>query len=178
MKRRNDADSPWKEILDVYFEEFICFFFPLIDRETDWKQGYTVLDKELKQITREAETGRRLADKLIRVAKKNGEETWVLVHIEIQAQKQTDFAHRTYIYNYRIHDLYNRHVASLAILTDKNPEWYPSEYCQELWGCGTEFHFPVIKILDYKDKTDMLEKSDNPFAVVIVPKDIEKYPWS
>jgi len=60
MILRDDYDSPWKDILGLYFEEFIRFFFPGIAEETDWKKGYTVADKELRQITREAETGKRL----------------------------------------------------------------------------------------------------------------------
>jgi len=29
-------DSPWKDILQTYFEEFLLFFFPLAHREIDW----------------------------------------------------------------------------------------------------------------------------------------------
>ncbi len=70
MILRDDYDSPWKDILGLYFEEFMSFFFPGIAEETDWEKGYTVADKELRQITREAETGKRLADRLFRVHKK------------------------------------------------------------------------------------------------------------
>ncbi len=78
------------------------FFFPKISKEIDWKAGYEAADKELRQIIREAETGKRFADRLFRVQKKNGDETWVMTHVEIQAQKETGFPERTFIYNYRI----------------------------------------------------------------------------
>jgi hypothetical protein len=81
---RDQFDSPWKEILEVYFEDFILFFFPQIHVEIDWSRGYDFLDQELAQVVRDAELGMRLADKLVKVWKLNGEETWVLVHIEIQ----------------------------------------------------------------------------------------------
>ncbi|MCP4353845.1 MAG: cytosolic protein [Desulfobacterales bacterium] len=166
--QRHDYDSPWKDILGTYFEPFMKFFFPEIADQTDWTKGYILLEKELRQITREAETGRRFADKLVRVWKKDGKEAWVLVHAEVQAQKETDFSHRTFVYYYRIHDLFNQQVVSLAILADENKEWKPSEYSQELWGCSVEFHFPTVKILDYKKQWKMLEESDNPFAVVVM----------
>ena len=52
---RTDYDSPWKEILEIYFEEFIAFFFPVAHSEIDWRKGHEFLDKELQQIVREAE---------------------------------------------------------------------------------------------------------------------------
>ncbi len=59
---RHEYDSPWKEILSDYFQEFMAFFFPEVGREIDWTKGYELLDKELRQITREAEIGKRTAD--------------------------------------------------------------------------------------------------------------------
>jgi len=67
MVNRDDYDSPWKEILSAYFQEFMEFFFPHIAREIDWSRGYELLDKELRQITRESEVGFRLADQLVKV---------------------------------------------------------------------------------------------------------------
>lgn len=62
-----DYDSPWKEILDRYFAAFLSFFFPAIHQDIDWKRGYEFLDKELQQVARDAELGRRYADKLVKV---------------------------------------------------------------------------------------------------------------
>jgi hypothetical protein len=167
-KSRDDYDSPWKDILGIYFKEFMEFFFPEIAKKIDWSKGYTLLDKELRQITREAEQGKRLADRLVKVWKKDGGEVWVLAHAEIQAGREKDFPHRVWVYHYRIHDQHNCPVLSLAVLADRSPSWRPSEYSHELWGCRNEFHFPVVKILDYKDKWAELEKSRNPFAAVVM----------
>lgn len=43
-----DYDSPWKEILERYFEDFMRFFFPSIHSSIDWLKGYNFLDKELQ----------------------------------------------------------------------------------------------------------------------------------
>ena len=59
---RNDYDSPWKEVLEAYFEECMAFFFADVHRDIDWSKGYEFLEKELQHIFREAEIGRRLAD--------------------------------------------------------------------------------------------------------------------
>ncbi len=79
-----DYDSPWKEAVEVYFEAFMLFFFPDIHAEIDWSMGYEFLDKELEKIVRDAETGRRHADKLVKVFLPDGKETWLIIHIEIQ----------------------------------------------------------------------------------------------
>jgi len=167
MPIRNDFDSPWKEIIEKYFESFMQFFYPEIACEIDWTKGYESLDKELMQITREARVGGRLADKLMRVQKKSGEDTWVLVHTEIQGQKVKAFSHRSFVYNYRAFELYKKPVVSLAILADDNPSWRPSCYCRNIWGCKTTFQFKTVKLLDYKNKEELLEKSSNPFAIVV-----------
>ena len=54
-----DYDSPWKAIIERYFEAFMAFFFPQAHKAIDWEKGYTFLDKELQQVVREAETGPR-----------------------------------------------------------------------------------------------------------------------
>ena len=50
---RDEYDSPWKDILESYFEDFMAFFFPEIHAEIDWARGHVFLDQELSQITRE-----------------------------------------------------------------------------------------------------------------------------
>jgi hypothetical protein len=58
----SDYDSPWKEVLDLYFESFMALFFPDAHDDIDWSRNYEALDKELQQVVREAETGRYVAD--------------------------------------------------------------------------------------------------------------------
>ena len=76
-----DHDSPWKEALEHYFQEFTLLLFPAIHGEVDWSRGYNPMDKELQQITADANSGRRHADKLIQVYARDGSETWVLIPI-------------------------------------------------------------------------------------------------
>ncbi len=143
-----DYDSPWKEIIERYFPEFMAFFFPQAYAAIDWSAGYTFLDKELQQVIRQAETGSRRVDKLVQVTRAHDSaEAWVLIHVEVQGQQEINFEERMYIYNYRLFDRYHRRVASLAILSDTNPNWHPQQYKYELFGCKVSLDFPTVKLL-------------------------------
>ena len=91
-----DYDSPWKDVLERYFTAFTAFFFPAVHEGIDWERGYTFLDKELQQIARDARLGRRYADKLIQVWRRDGDEVWVVVHVEVQGQYEANFAERMF----------------------------------------------------------------------------------
>ena len=58
--------------------------------------------KELQHVMRDAELGRRLADKLVQIWLRDGAETWVLIHIDVQSQEETDFAQRMFVDHYRL----------------------------------------------------------------------------
>ena len=60
VPNRADYDSPWKKTLEVYFKEFIDFFFREMAADVDWSQEHVFLDKELQQVAREAPLGRSL----------------------------------------------------------------------------------------------------------------------
>ena len=63
----SEYDSPWKEVLDKYFAEFMQFCFPGLYRAIDWVTPAKMLDKEFQQIAQESETGQRTVDKLVEV---------------------------------------------------------------------------------------------------------------
>ncbi len=167
-EKKADYDSPWKEALDLYFEEFIGFFFPKAYRDIDWDKGYEFMDKEFQQIVRDAEVGKRLADQLVKVWRKDGKQTLVMVHIEVQSQYESDFAERMFVYNYRIFDRYRLPVATLVVLADDRPSWRPNNYQYEMWDSEMGLKFPVVKLLDYESQWSMLESSTNPFAVMVM----------
>ena len=164
----DEYDSPWKEIMEIYFQECIEFFFPVAANEIDWSKGYIFLDKELQKIVRDAELGRRYVDKLVKVWLKNGSEQWVLIHLEVQGEPETNFEGRIYSYHSRLFLSYNCPVASFVILGDDRPQWKPQEYKNEIWGCEITFKFPMVKLLDYNEKWAELENSTNPFATVVM----------
>jgi hypothetical protein len=117
---------------------------------------------------RDAEIGRRLVDKLVRVRAKDGEEDLILIHIEVQGQPEAEFARRMYVYNYRLYDRYGMPVVSLGILGDTVPDWRPKRFGYRRWGCEVGMRFPMIKLLDYRERWAELEHAPNPFAVVVM----------
>lgn len=165
-EERPDYDSPWKEMLELFFEQFVAFYFPIAHTGIDWTRKYEFLDKELQKVVRDAESGRRHVDKLVKVFREDGEDIWVLVHVEIQGQVDQEFDKRMYRYHYRLYDRYDRQVVSLAILTDDNENWRPGEFQYELWGCKSSLVFPVVKLLDYEQQWTGLEQHPSPFAII------------
>jgi hypothetical protein len=168
VEERDDFDNPWKVLMDRYFQQFLAFFFREIHDDIDWSKGYEFLDKEFQQIVREAETGKRYVDKLVKVWVRDGQEQIVYVHTELQSQEDGRFSQRIFVYNYRIRDSYGENVVSLAILGDDRSTWRPTTYHSGRWGFEVTCTFPMVKLLDYEASWEDLENSQNPFAVAVM----------
>jgi hypothetical protein len=162
-----EYDSPWKDIIEYLFEDFMKFFFPQVHEKIDWARGYEFLEQELRRVVREAVTQNRCVDKLVKVWLKNGQKALLYIHIEVQAQYDTKFSERMFIYHYRLYDRFGPQVTSLAILGDNVESWRPRSYHYETIASELSFCFSMVKLLDYQDKLDELEKSSNPFAMVV-----------
>ncbi|HWE61006.1 MAG TPA: hypothetical protein VHB98_04785, partial [Chloroflexota bacterium] len=103
----DDYDSAWKEALGEYLGECLALLFPQVHAGIDWSRPYVFLDTELQQIVRDAALGRRHADRLVQVWLLDGENAWLLIHVEVQSQHETGFAKRMFVYYYRIFDDYD-----------------------------------------------------------------------
>ncbi len=159
-------DSAWKDVIEELFEDFLAFFFPTMYADIDFSKGYTFLDKELQKIIDRDEIGKRYADKLVKIYLKSGTEKWLLIHIEVQGYREKNFAERIFIYTYRIFNRYNKEVVSVVILTDPDPGYRPNRYSRQRWGFRLEMEYPLVKLVDYRTSREVLETSNNPFALV------------
>ncbi len=164
----DEYDSPWKTVLDTFFENCFLLLFPRAHVEIDWKKPVTFLDTELQQLIHDTPAGLQIVDKLVEVSLLDGKKTLVLVHVEVQAQRESAFEKRMFTYNYRIFEKYQLPVASFAILADEHPSWRPEKFGYNILGCQMGIVFPSAKIIDFKDQSHELEKNDNPFAVIIL----------
>lgn len=162
----DDYDSPWKDALTRYFPQFMAFYFPEAYAQIDWTVRHAFLEQELAQVVRDGELGCRRVDKLVRVARRDGRENWVFVHIDVQGKREREFSERVFIYNYRIYDRYRRPVASLVLLADGNCKWRPSAFNYSLFGCETGIRFPSVKLTDYATRLDHLLEEQNVFGIV------------
>lgn len=165
MKR---DDSLWKAILEDVFDDFLRFFFENADKLFDMQRGFEFLDKELEQLfpTNPDEFSPKYVDKLVKVFTREGEEQWILVHIEVQGSKDDEFSHRMFQYFYRIYDKYQCPLTAFAILTDRNRKFRPQKFEQTYLGTTLRYDFNLYKILE-QDETVLLE-NNNPFAMVVL----------
>jgi len=167
MDISNDQyDSPWKEVIERYFPEFMAFYFPDAYAEIDWAKEHVFLDQELRAVVQDAELGKRFVDRLVRVNVLNGGESWIYIHVEVQGTKQAEFAERMFVYNYRLFDRYKRPVASLAVLADEHKQWKPTSYGFTVLGCRHILEFPVAKLTDYAERVEELLALDNAFGLI------------
>lgn len=58
----------------------------------------------------------------------------ILLHVEVQAQRDPGLGLRMYRHHCRIHDLYDRFPMSLGVLADEGPGWRPGPLVHEA-GC-------------------------------------------
>ncbi|MHA4867377.1 DUF4351 domain-containing protein [Duganella sp. PWIR1] len=159
-------DLPWKAALTHAFHPFMDFYFPDFSAHVDWTQRPRFRDKELAGIVIGTVPDAMVADKLVELRLRDGSEHRVLVHIEIQAQRDAALARRVHDYNYHIGKTYGQPVASLVLLADADPNWRPSSFHQQVPGTARGFTFTTAKLLDYAADTDALEASHHPFAWV------------
>lgn len=158
-------DLPWKAALTHAFRAFMAFFFGELCVQIDWSKRPRFRDKELAGIRLGDAPDAMVADKLVEVSLRDGRVQWVLVHIEVQAQRDTLLARRVLDYNYRIFKQYKQPVASLVLLADDDPNWRPNAFHNQLLGTKMGISFTTAKLLDYASRND-LESSQNPFALV------------
>jgi hypothetical protein len=165
-----DYDSAWKELLERFFDMQLAFFFPELHAEIDWSHGSESLATELRKILPEAEGGNRLIDALVKTAAHSEAEAGDLryLHVEVQCQVDSNFAHRLQEYNARCELRLQYPVATLVILGDDSPSWRPSQYLFVCGGFRKQLDFPTVKLLDYRGREEELTQHANPVGLFVV----------
>lgn len=169
---RHNKDILWKGLLEWVFDDLLRFIFPNADEVFDMEKGFSFLDKELAEMypEPEKESDVRVVDKLVKVFRKDGEEEWVLVHLEVQAKTDAKdrplFPERMFRYFIRCFDRYRRPVTAIAIFTGPDARRMPGSYYYSFMNTRVAYQYNIVCILDYRDKE--LEKSKNPFAWVVL----------
>ncbi|SFD86743.1 hypothetical protein SAMN05216238_10533 [Lentibacillus persicus] len=112
-----DQDGLWKKVITELFEPFVLFFAPDLHPELDWSKQPDSLEQEFHRVFPKKK-GTKHTDKLMKAHLKNGEEQWMLIHIEVQGYKEDDFAERMFQYFYRIFDKYHKKIYAIALFAD------------------------------------------------------------
>ncbi|TDI43029.1 MAG: hypothetical protein E2P02_12040 [Acidobacteria bacterium] len=89
-------DQLFKDILKGFFREFLAMLYPEIETLLDF-DTLRFLDKELFMDLPEG--SRREADVVAEIRTLEGEGELILIHVEVQADPEPDFARRMYNYN-------------------------------------------------------------------------------
>lgn len=161
-----DYDGLWKKIIGDLFEEFILFFAPDLYEEIDFKKAPGFLQQELfKEIIKDKK-GRNVADQIVKVTLKNGEDKWILIHIEVQGEANSNFSKRMFRYFYRIYDKFDKDVYAIAILTNYQKSQHPDYFHYDFFGTKVDYTYNMYKF--YEHTIQELEQSANPFAAAVV----------
>ena len=163
-------DLLWKDLLARFFVPMLQSLLPELARDIDEKRNIVFLDKELRRLarfTRRAEGGEpdenRFVDLLADVPLRSGENTWILLHIEVQGRGgNEDFPLRMHRYRGLLEGRYRKPVIALALLIEPLSESQSGgTYRWEGYGTRVSYEFPVFRI--YEGDEERLKGSENPF---------------
>ena len=163
-----EYDASWKHALEHYLKPFLALLFPTVHDAIDWHRPPEFQVRELARLTRKARRGRRYVDFLVKVWLRTGVECRLLLHIEVQSQRDDGLPERVYVYNNRIRDNLELPAISLAVLADADPDWRPDSWVWGQLGFELSCRFPVVKLLELGADWDRLEASTNPIATVVM----------
>ncbi len=159
-------DTLWKLIIEGETEPCLRFFFPKMAAQIDFSKGVRFLGEEFFKLFPELnDSQNRRLDKLIEVTLKTGETQWLLIHIEVQGYVDSEFTKRMFEYFYRILEKYQKPVTALAIFTDDDPNFHPTEHRISCWGTEMVYHFNTYKLAE-KTLVDFQDK-DNIFSIIM-----------
>lgn len=160
-------DILWKGMIEEVIEDLLLFVDPDIGKELDLDKGFVFLDKELAEVypDREKPANTRVVDKLVKIFLRNGQERWMLLHVEVQGSNEKEFARRMFEYYTRLFSKYGRPVAAIAIFTGRGGKM-PAVYEDRCLWMRARYEYKTLNIADYPD--EVLKVSTNPFAAVLL----------
>ena len=161
-------DELLKGIFEENFLDFLRFMYSQADSIFDLSRDVQFMDKELLAIVpdRDRKKGKRIADLLAKVHLMDGTEKWILIHTEIEAGSQEDFAFRLLQYHYRLLDRYQVPVETIAVYTGNEHQFRPTCYQYQVIDTQLHFKYRTYHILDHSE-SDLLAM-DNIFALVVL----------
>ena len=162
-----DHDRLFKELLTIFFLEFLALFFPDVLRSIDGEVEVVTLDKELFT---DVTTGEVYEADLIFKVKFLGRDTYFLIHIEHQSTSQTGFPKRYFRYYTRIEDRFDLPVYPIVIFSyDKPLRPEPNHYSIAFSDLTVlQFEYRVIQLNRYSWRDFITQP--NPVAAALMSK--------
>ncbi len=113
-----DHDRLFKQLLSWFFVEFLELFFPQLVEQLD-RRSIEFLDKE---VFTDLTAGERHEVDLVAKGRFRDQELCFLIHVELQAQRQSEFHRRMFTYFARLHEKYGLPVYPIAVFTYLQPQ--------------------------------------------------------
>jgi len=167
-RKKSEFDQLCKRLIKTFFREFLDFFFPALAEMIDFSE-VTFIDKEL--FSGQIEGSKTVSDILAQVKLINGEEEIVLLHFEVQSDRETDFQMRMFDYYIDIWRENKKKIFAFALFIDEAIEWkVPISDTFEMEFMGTEvkykYHLKRTKSYNYKDYLD----HENPITAALMTR--------
>ncbi len=159
-------DRLFKELIKAFFVEFLKLFFPSLLAEIDTRL-LEFLDKEI--FTELTSGDEYRADIVAKTRFKNGQETFLLIHVENQAQYETLFEKRMFRYFALSSHNHGLPVYPIALLSFDSPRTeQPHRYEVVIANkVILQFEYEVIQLnrLNWRD----FLRHENPVATASMP---------
>jgi hypothetical protein len=167
---RSNHDEYWKDAFDEFLRELIEFFAPDDAAAIDWAAGFQPVSDDLFPDAHSSATGALYPDRIYEVRLLTGEKGVLFLHCEFQAQPESNFAERMFVYRVRLWLKLRAPIFSFALLADPDPKFRPSEYVDERFGNAIRFTFRFAKIFDFAGREDELLESGNVAGILVAIK--------
>lgn len=161
-----DHDRLFKELLTVFFLDFVELFFPEMREYID-PNSIIFLDKE---IFTDVTMGEQYETDLIVKVRFAGQDRYFLIHIENQSSSESNFDRRIFRYFARLYEKFNLPVYPIVIFSYDYPKKEAIDYHQ--------VEFPDFKVLKFNYRVIQLNRLNwrdfldqrNPVASALMSK--------
>jgi len=165
-----DHDTLYKKLITNFFKEFMEGLFPEASKHID----YNHLEFLQQEISSVKLSTKRVLDILVKT-RLYGEDSYILVHVEPQAQKQSDFNQRMFEYFCHLYIQHGMKVLPIVVLAHDIKKEEPDCYSMELpFHRVLEFRYLKLHLKRYHWR-EFLKKENPERRKVAIEKRILKY---
>ena len=164
-----DHDQIFKNIIEAFFREFMQLFFASIAAQID----FSTVEFLRKEYFTDVQLGKRRAmDLVVKVRLLNGEERFILIHVEFESKRPGRmFARRMFKYMCQLFLRYDIEILPVVVFSDESAWQKPIANTFQLEVAGKsivrfEYQSVKLKALNYRDYL----ASENPLAFALMAK--------
>lgn len=165
QKERADYDGLWKDAIERFLPRLLERVLPDLYTDVDFSVKPEFLENELRDIAQFDNNPALYVDELIRLILKNGDDAWILLHIEVQGPGGDAISGRMFNYMTLIYAHHHELPVALAILTSRRPSEVIGEYSVENhYGTKLSYTYNCFEV--YEQDDDKMLQSNNPFDLI------------